>query len=259
MHVNSDNTIIATIGRMNPPTIGHSKLIKFMLSEAISYNLTQINIILSDTFDNTKNPFDCEEKRMILYNSIIDNAKNELIQEYGTNEEIKTKIKDIKVEIVCMDDEIDLTGHKILNSIFYILSLYGYDIRNESQRRTNLSFELVIGQDREGGFNFIGKILSELTPTINFREVVLPRSEGSMSATKVRNMALSGDESAFLHHYESMGIKNEDALRLYEQIRENITEPLKKRIKTENGGRRRKNKKSKRKRNKKGSVKIRRK
>lgn len=258
--MNNDTRIIATIGRMNPPTTGHSMLIKFMLNQAVHYNLTQINIILSDTVDNTKNPFDCEEKRMILYNSIIDNAKNELIKEDSTNEERKTKINSVKVEIICMNDEIDLTGHKILNCIFYILSLYGYDVKNETNRRSGLSFELVIGQDREGGFNFIGKTLSGLSPSVNYQEIVLPRSEQAMSATKVRNMALSGDLTAFLQHYQSMGVKNEDAMRLYDQIRENITEQSTKKNKTINGGRKRKNKKTKRKTHKKrGSRRIRRK
>jgi hypothetical protein len=199
--MNTDSKIITTIGRMNPPTAGHALLIKFMLNQALLYNLTQINVILSDTVDNIKNPFECEEKRMILYNSIIDHAKEELINEDSTNEERKTKIKNIKAEIVCMDDEMGLAGHKILNCIFYILSLYGYDIQDESRRRADLTMELVIGQDREGGFNFIGKTLADLNPNVHFQEIVLPRSEGAMSATKVRNMALSGDEEDFIGHY----------------------------------------------------------
>jgi len=158
----------------------------------------------------------------------------------------------MKVEIICMDEPALNTRNPILSCVFNILSLYGYDINDEAKRRDDLTMELVIGQDRGGGYNWIGKTLSDLNPSVHFQEVVLPRSEGAMSATKVRNMALTGNEEGFVDHYESIGVKRNDAMSLYEQIRENIEDQTidnesNKKQKTKNGGRRRKNKKSKRK------------
>jgi hypothetical protein len=247
MDINRENKIITTIGRMNPPTSGHALLIKFMINRAILENLTQINIILSHTVDNEKNPVECEEKRMVLHNSIIDHVKEELMNDYIGDEEKQSKIKDMKVEIICMDEPALNTGNPILSCVFYILSLYGYDRNDEAKRRDDLTMELVIGQDRGGSYNWIGKTLSDLNPSVRFQEVVLPRSEGAMSATKVRNMALTGNEEGFIGHYKSMGLNRDDTMSLYEQIRENIIDQPNKKQKTEKGGKRRKNKKSKRK------------
>ena len=67
--MNDENFIIFTIARMNPPTSGHTLLIKQMIMEALSRGLTQINIILSATIDDKKNPLDCNEKRNLLLDS----------------------------------------------------------------------------------------------------------------------------------------------------------------------------------------------
>ena len=186
---------------------------------------------------------------MILYNSIVDSAKEELIHDpkYSSLDETdKRKIRDIKVEIVCMNDDIDLTKHKILKCMFYILSLYGYDTGYGAKRRNDLSVELIIGQDRAGGFNFIGKTLSEFNPPIHFNEIPLPRPEGAMSATKIRNMALDGNEAEFLEIYQSIGVNRDDAKSMYEQIRKNIDHPAATSSKNtmEYGGRIRKSKRT---------------
>jgi len=226
-----DKKIIITIGRMNPPTPGHALLIKSMLKKAYLEGLTQVNIILSDTVNDSKDPFECEEKRKVLYNYIIDYAKTTLIRDLQQKDEKfdetdKQKIRDIKVEVVCMNDEIGLVDHKILNCIYYILRLYGYDILNKNaQNPAGLSVELVIGEDRAGGYKFIGNILSEFNPPIHFQEIPLPRPEGAMSATKIRNAALSGNKSEFSSYYSEMGLSEEETNHIYDYIRENLTPP----------------------------------
>ena len=64
--INNENTILFTIGRMNPPTSGHMMLIRKMMLYALNNNLTQINLILSGSVDNKKNPISCTEKRNLL-------------------------------------------------------------------------------------------------------------------------------------------------------------------------------------------------
>jgi hypothetical protein len=223
--------IIATIGRMNPPTTGHAGLIKYMLGKAVEHDLTQINLILSDTIDNTKNPLECEEKRTILYSGVINTIKDQLIAETADASK-KTKIKHMKVKIVCMNDDFgkDALGkkpNKIVQSIFHILKLYGYDIEypSMSMRRDDLTFHLVIGEDRGTQFGFIGKLLSELTPSIHFEESVLPRSSEAMSATKVRTMALT-DPPAFFEQYNSLGVDNSISLAIQQKIAEKHTQSI---------------------------------
>ena len=74
-------TIIFTIGRMNPPTVGHRTLIESMMianSELPEDDLGRgiVYIILSHTQNNTKDPLSCSEKRNILANQgMINNIK----------------------------------------------------------------------------------------------------------------------------------------------------------------------------------------
>ncbi len=216
---------------MNPPTPGHALLIKSMLEKAYLEGLTRINIILSDTVNDINNPFECEEKRRLLYNYIIGYAKKSLIvylQQKGKklDETDEEKIRNIKVEVVCMNDEIKLADNKILNCIYHILSLYKYYIRNENaQNPAGLSVELVIGEDRKGAYEFIGNKLSGLNPSIHFQEVPLPRPEGAMSATKIRNAALFGNKSEFSSYYSEMGVSEEETNHIYDYIRENLNPP----------------------------------
>ena len=245
--INNENEIIFTIGRMNPPTPGHVALIETLIKTALSKGLSQINIILSHSVDNVKNPLECEEKRMILYSGIIDTLKEKLSQEEPTKAD---KIKSMVVEIICMDDETPeaFGNNPIMKSVEYILTLYGYP-------REGLTMYLIIGEDRKNGYKFIGDGLSKKSPPVGFDDsIVLPRSESAMSATYIRGLATSGtadDKQTFLSHYAEIGIPEQQAEYIYDQIRDNIEPPAKK-AKTEkgaNGGtkRKRKNKKSKRK------------
>jgi len=72
-------TIIYTVARMNPPTLGHFKLIETMMEEAIRKNVTKIHIILSSKVDSKKNPLEPEEKRYILQTYGIPRAKTDLV------------------------------------------------------------------------------------------------------------------------------------------------------------------------------------
>jgi hypothetical protein len=72
-------TIIYTVARMNPPTLGHVHLIENMLEEALRRNVKKVHIILSSKVDTKKNPLQPEEKRYILQTYGIPRAKTDLI------------------------------------------------------------------------------------------------------------------------------------------------------------------------------------
>lgn len=278
-NINNEKTIIATIGRMNPPTSGHAGLIRKMIEYAIDNNLSQINIILSDTVDYEKNPIECEEKRMILYTTIVDYIKRQIIQEINSSESNNDKtsqIQAMKVEIVCMNDDISFpdTNNKILKCVKYLLQLYGYD-KDKQQTRNDLNFILFIGEDRKikhdstGGFVFIKTMLNQMEPPVVFAEESLPRPEGAISATIVRGWALSNvneDKQLFENHYKQFGFSENFIEYLYKQIRnmnkEQTDQPApRKKCKNvdshdSSGGKKRKTKKYKGKRNKKGTRKT---
>lgn len=233
--VNLENTVIFTIGRMNPPTPGHIYLLENMMNIAIKENVTQINVILSATLDNIKNPIECEEKRQILYNYGIDAAKEILIDK---NPDKKEQIENIKTEIVCLDDITDPEKYgyqPIIAKLKYILTdVYGYP-------RPGLKTILVIGEDRINDFTFFKDMIMKWNPSIEFEKFVVGRPLNAMSATEMRRLATSAtkeNENIFLNYMNSIGMKSEEGYSLINQIRDNITRegPPTKKARTKKGG-----------------------
>lgn len=217
--VNTENIVIFTIGRMNPPTPGHIYLLENMMDIAIKENVTQINVILSATIDNIKNPIECEEKRQILYNYGINAAKEILIDK---NPDKKEQIENIQTEIVCLDDVIDSNKYgdnPIIAKLKYLLTdIYNYP-------RYNLKTILVIGQDREKDFAFFKDMLNKWNPPIEFDKFIVGRPENAMSATEMRRLATSTikeDENQFLKYMNTIGMKEQEGYSLINQIRDNI-------------------------------------
>ena len=222
--MNTENTIIFTIARMNPPTQGHLLLIENMIKLAIKNNVNQINIILSSTVDSEKNPIECEEKRKILYNNALNIAKQNSIEKMPEN---SSQINNMKIEIICLNDEEEnsITNYysksPIISKIKYILyKLYGFP-------RQNLKMILVIGKDRENDFYFLKKLLQDLEFPVDFDISVVYRTDESISATKIRNLALTRDpqdENSFIKHMNTIGLNNDESKDLLYQIRYNIDE-----------------------------------
>ena len=89
--------IIFTIGRMNPPTIGHLKLIKELMEEkAKEGHGGNVYIILSRTLDK-KNPLPCGIKKGLLKGEETIRGMITQIQEENP------ELADINVVIQCME------------------------------------------------------------------------------------------------------------------------------------------------------------
>jgi hypothetical protein len=207
---------------MNPPTSGHMLLIREMMKRALEKQLTQINIVLSATVDNKKNPLTCGEKRFFLLNFMIHHLKELMKIE---NPATSAQIDEIQVKIVCMDDVLnpDYGTHPILKSIQYILQdLYGYP-------RENLKMILMIGEDRIKDYFWIQKSLQERNPSVSMEIQGLDRPEGAMSATYIRQLALNGDLETFRKEMEATGLDEDSLLKVYNEIREKLVVSSKKR------------------------------
>lgn len=242
MVVNTENTVIFTIARMNPPTPGHMYLIESMINLAIKENVNQINIILSSTIDTDKNPMECEEKRQLLYNYLVDTAKKQCISN-NPNQQDHIKISNLNVEIICMNDEVESiykSTNPVIGILKYILyELYGYP-------RPNMNVILVIGQDRKDDFVFLNKALNSFDLSneypITFTIQVLERPDNAISATKIRKLATStdlNDEQEFMTHMNTVGLEKNEAKELLGQLRTNINPmPKTKRLRTKGGKKR---------------------
>jgi hypothetical protein len=220
---NPENEIIFTIARMNAPTPGHKLLIKTMMVKALELGLSQINIILSSTVDNKKNPIECEEKRMILYNYAVPEIQKELVEEFPDN---IAQIEEMNVEIICMDDETDSRrgSHPIFSKVNYIL----FDLYNAE--RKSVKMYLIIGEDRKDSYNWILEALASRETPIDVEIIGLGRPEGAMSATFLRGLALSGipeDRDLFFEHMRELGMPDFEIDSVYKQIQDRIKPAVK--------------------------------
>uniref|UniRef100_A0A6C0DIQ0 Cytidyltransferase-like domain-containing protein n=1 Tax=viral metagenome TaxID=1070528 RepID=A0A6C0DIQ0_9ZZZZ len=188
---NEENTIIATIARMNPPTPGHLLLVERMILQAAANNLTQISIILSHSVDSDENPLDCWTKRDVFLHSSIDRFKEYLAV---THPELERNIRSINVVIVCMDDpfqeEVPLISENttpILKAINYILfRFYMYP-------RPGLNVKLFIGDDRDYN-KFLGPSLTKKAVPVGFEQIQLERTNmsvyKSMGCMQLKSLAI---------------------------------------------------------------------
>ena len=129
------------------------------------------------------------------------------------------QIEKIAVQIVCMNDNVnpEYGKHPIMKSITYILNdLYGYP-------REGLTIKLFVGQDRVNDYGWIKKYLETLEPNAVAMEIVgLPRPDGAMSATKMRQYALSNNWEEFKSNMASTGLDEVVVRYMFDEIRANM-------------------------------------
>jgi len=215
-----DNTVVFTIGRMNPPTPGHMLLIEKLIHRAASLGQSKIGIILSHSQDLPKNPFTCEEKRKLLLSGMIQALKEQMKLKASSyippiSPESIDRIEPI---IICMDDQTppEFGSHRIIKSLNAILATY----ENPVDRAI-----LIIGEDRANDYGWILEGLAKRTPPIQGIVEALPRPEGAISATEIRGYAMTGDWDNFLARMQSTGLP-EGALReMFDQLHEMLTAP----------------------------------
>ncbi|NDH66961.1 MAG: hypothetical protein EBY22_03445 [Gammaproteobacteria bacterium] len=237
------NNIIFTIARMNPPTSGHMMLVKTMITKALDLirrgNNAIVGIILSHTVDGKKNPLSCEEKRDILtMRGMIDGAKDQM-KETLTSED-KDMVDNVRVIILCKDDpEVQSkSGNFPMPHISVLLSQY-------DSKETPLHMCLVVGEDRVESYNWICSSLNKKTPPIPIEIEALPRPEGAMSATFMRELVKDGKLNEFVNNMRDTGIDDETIERIYNMLVSKMDidaiSPPTKKYKTK-GGKRRKSK-----------------
>lgn len=194
-----NNSIIFTIGRMNPPTTGHLGMMYQMLQEANKQGLNDIFVILSHSQDNKTNPLLCSQKREFL-----NTMKKANFEEIFPN---------ITIHLLCMDDPefLSETGKPSTFAPVRYLA--------ETHRPENML--MFIGEDRGGSYQFMKKTLgdSEKTnPPVNLDFHILERPKGAMSATFIRNLVKDGNRDGFISKQVKTGLSVEQANELFDII-----------------------------------------
>jgi hypothetical protein len=168
-----------------------------------------------------------------------------------------------------MDDPEVKTGHPIMGAINYILGL------NPDAK----TLKLFVGEDRKKGetsdFGFIGQIINNRVPRVEFEEVFLPRTAmenikkqyergvengvlinlsglppEAMSASLVRAVVENDDESNFLNLYrDKMYLEEKEIQELYGVLREEmlLTKSIQSKKQAKRGGKKTQKRKNNRK------------
>jgi nicotinic acid mononucleotide adenylyltransferase len=209
-----NQTIIFTIGRMNPPTSGHLLLIRTMMKRAMEFGEPRINVILSHTTDNKKNPLECRKKREILIELIMKGLKPQLMEEYSSVEE-KEHVRNMEVRVLCTEDpEVQSQFGKFpMNSINTLLSEYP----------PGASLHLIIGEDRATDYQWIMRSLKNRDDPIEGIIEAVPRPEGAMSATYIRSLVTSKKKPQFLQVMRDGGMDETIATQLYDELKTRLT------------------------------------
>jgi hypothetical protein len=204
------NTAIFTIGRMNPPTSGHMKLIQTMMEFNIALppddlGHGNIYIILSHTQNNIKDPLSCERKR-------------ELLEAKGIINQIKIRnplFKNIKVTIFCKDDP--LSGCETINNWILKPICHIIELNEETTGEKPTKMVLFIGEDRAESYkDFLFKYGPKM---IEFDYFALPRPKGSISATEMRALVTSGQMDEFVTAVIENGLSRDEAEHLFLELK----------------------------------------
>lgn len=114
---NKSPFFIFTIGRMNPPTPGHFRIIRALIDVGIEKGVDTVYIILSKTHKSGKkpeeiykNPIPCIIKKQILCGtgtlpSMVNSLKQKMIDGTKKDEVYKEKIKGMMVKCVCTNSD----------------------------------------------------------------------------------------------------------------------------------------------------------
>lgn len=206
--MSSELPVIFTIGRMNPPHRGHLILIQTMINKAVELRQPRVFVILSHSNDVPKNPLNCETKRMLL---------NQMIASGSIN------TQGIEVVITCMDDD---TTQKpgTFNGIRNVLTKNGYP-------QEGMKCIIYAGQDPKNSYGKLFECIK--SPTVQLKVIELPReidpatgdiSVDEISASKIRKLAVEGNEDDFISEMGPTGLNISQINVLYRELRRVLLE-----------------------------------
>ena len=189
--VEEEKTVYFTFGRMNPPTIGHEKLLKKLASKA---GRNPYRIFLSPSEDKDKNP--------ISYKSKIKFARK-AFPKYARSIIMSPKTRNVMEVASAIYDE----GFK------NVVMVVGSDRVKEFDLRLN---QVNGKKGRHGFFNF----QSITVESAGERDPESDKVKG-MSGTKMRAAAENGDFTKFAQGLPA-GLNNTDAKSVYNAVRKGL-------------------------------------
>ena len=194
------NSVLFTIGRMNPPTPGHKKLIQKMMKDAIQKNINIIFVNLTSTtgLKGKMNPLHCIDKKGIVQKMIV-KIKDEMKNEYDS-----AKIEELQVIVNCADDENIKNNKSKPNQIPDLIN--GMKMQMGDNLTDDTNYRIYLGEKDFGKFDgfqasFGNKLIS----------IKVKRPSGDMSATYLRNLTIKDDDK-FLQAMRKLAVEQDKEL-----------------------------------------------
>ena len=186
--VEEEKTVYFTFGRMNPPTIGHEKLLNALASKA---GKNPYRVFVSQSQDRKKNPLSYKDKIKVIRKMFPKYARNIMM-----NNKVKTAI----------DAAVQLYNEGYVNLVMIVGS--------DRIREFDVLLNRYNGEKARHGFYNFNKI-----NVISAGERD-PDAEGveGMSASKMRSAASSGDFTQFSQGIPR-NVSNADTKAIYNMVR----------------------------------------
>ena len=186
--VEEEKTVYFTFGRMNPPTIGHEKLLNALASKA---GKNPYRVFVSQSQDKKKNPLSYKDKIKVIRKMFPKYARNIMM-----NNKVKTAI----------DAAVQLYNEGYVNLVMIVGS--------DRIREFDVLLNRYNGEKARHGFYNFNKI-----NVISAGERD-PDAEGveGMSASKMRSAASSGDFTQFSQGIPR-NVSNADTKAIYNMVR----------------------------------------
>lgn len=211
----TDNTILFTLARMNPPTPGHLHLIRQLIEQAMEINVQTVNVILSKTNDNRDDPIPCSLKISTLIGAtqnMIRALKSEM--EKSASPENADKIRAINVIPICVPDEPRSTPFTVVSKL-----IVATRERLEAAGITpNMNLFIIIGDDRAELVDSISNFYYEKDVNIfSINARVLERENmeeyksmnlAELKATDMRDVPVGAFSATFVRRLVEHGLKD---------------------------------------------------
>jgi len=198
----TEQTILFTIARMNPPTPGHIKLVKTLIEAG---GKSKVYILLQageKAGKETQNPLTCGEKKKYLL---------EMIESLGPDGD--------NVEVICADDKLHKDCTQDSDPLRQICDIYKREKFTPTKKTT---FHLWVGTDRVSSFKkFLGNV-DYLPPNSELITEELKREVGGISGTKLRELAKEGKEEDFIKLEMEAGLSRKSSQELYDILHERM-------------------------------------
>jgi hypothetical protein len=229
------NEILFTIGRMNPPTPGHLELIRTMIIQAISNNVPRIDIILSHSVGDSKNPLDCDKKYGYLVEErMIERLREQMIVSASENAVMQEKIANLHIVVRCMTPG----RSPVLSAVDDMVNE-----NIETRRMTeNIIARIMVGADRDFTKMMVPHLANH-DPPILFEQISVPRDNmeeyanmtieelesieeipvQSISASFVRNVVMAQKYTLFSRLYANF-LSQDAILEMYSTLFSVLTE-----------------------------------